>query len=191
MAQNYGIPLNAGDVFTYTGVWPLPAVSGQSALLQAVEAILQNEPGAIPFLYVSSYEFGTSGVVSSTLANLVGGFINVTLQVYSNGDFGDVGDAQSLVDNAVYQATGSEPTASTVTAVNGNATGQQTAASLPNPANAVSDVTQSVGSAVSSFFSGLGATGTLLSVGVAIIVILILLAVFAPEAVVHSASVFA
>lgn len=190
MPQNYGIPISGGDVLTYTGVWPTGLFTSQQTLLQAVSAILQNEPGTTPFVFIRSSAISPTSF-GTALSNLTGAPFGITLQLTVDGDFGDAGDVQSLVDNAVYQASGSLPSVSSITAVNGQATGAGSAATAANAQTSSVNVTQSVGEAISGFFSGLGATGTLLSVGVVIVIILILLAVFTPEAVAHSASVFA
>jgi hypothetical protein len=184
-----GLPVSAGDSLTYTAQVTNTLTLTPDGVIAQVKSILADEPGATPFVFVNSYQNTTPslssqiGILATTSFTLP---FSVTMQVTTDGDWGDSSDLQAVIDNAFYQVTGKLPSASSITAINGEPTGQAAAANQ-NPGGGGS-ASQSIGQIVSDFFSGLGTGGTLLTAGIVIIVVIILLVVLAPERVAHAAA---
>lgn len=164
--------INAGDIMTVS-VSAVTYGDSTSDLAAASLKLLNDN------LQVISKTVQTSGFMASIGSLLSNPSLThpylATLSVKANSDFNDDTDVSALVAHEIFASSGAVgsigqnyPTVS-VTAVNGNPTGEQAAGDAPPAGQSLSDL-------ITNFFSGLetaGVTGVIILVGLVILILVL------------------
>ncbi len=158
----------AGSILTYNATFSTTYTSSLNDVLSSVGDALA--PSGIT---IESQNFTEPDLLSmvADAATFSGFTVQGSMQVQVSGSYNQPNDVKSIIDNAIYQVTGSLPSSSSISQVNGTATGQPAASASTTP---------SFLSGVSSWFSNLGTT-SLFGVGLAFLAIVAGILLFATE----------
>lgn len=163
--------VSSGSIVTYQAKLSSPSFSWETpaSIEQQVAGIIQGSGLIVEDSTITDPSF-TDILISSTGAALPFG---MTLHIQANSNWGSPNDIRSVVDNAIYQVTGSLPQSSSVPLV------QDPNASSSTPTGQVSQATPSSSGGVQSSLTGFldSVKSDALILGLAAIGILIGLAV--------------